>query len=1032
VTVIISDLGGARGMGCYAQVGQNQPQLIGTMSGSVGYVVPGAFGPGTVISFFCGREPFPDTNTVTYTVTAGDADGDGLPDDVDKCPQAPGPRENGGCPTEPVDSDGDGIPDNADACPFQPGTPEANGCAPSPTGPTPVPQPQIVLPQLPSSGPCVVATLSAGGVNIRAAPTTESQIVGALNPTQVYNVIGRNVDTTWWQINTGWVSTTVTRFGGDCSLVPQTDGVVLQPPSPVPTEDPEVGLLVPAIQKVRDAAARMTNCPDLVPQVEGLPTFLALAVLGEPDPCAAAQAEIEALFLGGGQLGPNLPNTYELCSNGGAAYFQVNAGFDATMSRLFDADETTYDTLALLFGADDATLCSVSSVVGSGLVPDIIPDEMVLPIAAAHCLTPATYADGLAKVAALGIPGDALRALAVFENGELVGGACKLFQALGPVQAISDDNAAFFMTLYTGCGVEIGDAAMRAFSDAIRGGLDAGAANALGCDGYAMLESLPLPPDLQPMLPDIAAGNALCTGNFRALATHNDSLGLDTLFGILKSANPCEAAAAYMHSGELPILLPTPPICLQGAQLVLPGGALPGDFVIDVNSSWLEKIVAIDRIFDDICLPFPDLDDIVVVPLGPTDTPTPTLTPSATVTETPTSTPSTPTPTTTPGPVVEEPTATFTPSTTATTGVISPPSTPFQPGGGTTGQPGECFGCLPDGLLAPGGRVESVVVGLDDGGQPGLYVLPDPTGFDPTTGRANFVYLPVEPVPGLLDGYPATVSPDGTLIGYFTRGGTFAPETRVVRVTLPDGSAGSDVPTEQIALNFVRVSSSTIATQPLPLEYVLQFPVDLQPAAYAPAWSSDGTTLFMSLTDASGVTSIYVLIPEAAGDTILPLPIAMNAFAPSVAPNWRYLTYERTDATGRNIYAMAFNSLRENPITQQRPGAECFGPHFGSNSLKVFFTCAASGEQRMHIYGLSGVIPVQTDVDNAQNPTPIETDGFIYFDDGLALYLSSEDGSGANSIAGEDRTKWVELEHMSIAGPVFTTTGAGGAVGPNQ
>ena len=135
-------------------------------------------------------------------------------------------------------------------------------------------------------------------------------------------------------------------------------------------------------------------------------------------------------------------------------------------------------------------------------------------------------------------------------------------------------------------------------------------------------------------------------------------------------------------------------------------------------------------------------------------------------------------------------------------------------------------------------------------------------------------------------------------------------------------------------------------------------PSIFSPQRMRPAWSVDGTTLFMSLTDANDVTSVYVLIPEAAGDTILPLPIAMNAFAPSVAPNWRYLTYERNDVTGRNIYAMAFNSLRENPITQQRPGAECFGPHFGANSLKVFFTCGASGEQRMYIYGLPGVTPV--------------------------------------------------------------------------
>lgn len=55
----------------------------------------------------------------------GDRDGDGLPDDQDRCPDAAGPRENGGCP---LDSDGDGIPDDQDACPQLPGVPQFNGC----------------------------------------------------------------------------------------------------------------------------------------------------------------------------------------------------------------------------------------------------------------------------------------------------------------------------------------------------------------------------------------------------------------------------------------------------------------------------------------------------------------------------------------------------------------------------------------------------------------------------------------------------------------------------------------------------------------------------------------------------------------------------------------------------------------------------------------------------------------------------------------------------------------------------------------
>ncbi len=54
-----------------------------------------------------------------------DRDGDGIPDDQDKCPDQPGPKENGGCPD--ADRDGDGVPDRLDKCPDQPG-PAPDGC----------------------------------------------------------------------------------------------------------------------------------------------------------------------------------------------------------------------------------------------------------------------------------------------------------------------------------------------------------------------------------------------------------------------------------------------------------------------------------------------------------------------------------------------------------------------------------------------------------------------------------------------------------------------------------------------------------------------------------------------------------------------------------------------------------------------------------------------------------------------------------------------------------------------------------------
>ncbi len=63
-----------------------------------------------------------------------DTDGDGIPDDVDKCPEEPedfdGFEDEDGCPDP--DNDGDGIPDDVDECPDQPedfdGFEDEDGC----------------------------------------------------------------------------------------------------------------------------------------------------------------------------------------------------------------------------------------------------------------------------------------------------------------------------------------------------------------------------------------------------------------------------------------------------------------------------------------------------------------------------------------------------------------------------------------------------------------------------------------------------------------------------------------------------------------------------------------------------------------------------------------------------------------------------------------------------------------------------------------------------------------------------------------
>lgn len=60
--------------------------------------------------------------TYRFRMKQKDRDKDGFRDDVDKCPDVPGPFS--GCP----DSDGDGMPDYVDKCPEEAGTREKRGC----------------------------------------------------------------------------------------------------------------------------------------------------------------------------------------------------------------------------------------------------------------------------------------------------------------------------------------------------------------------------------------------------------------------------------------------------------------------------------------------------------------------------------------------------------------------------------------------------------------------------------------------------------------------------------------------------------------------------------------------------------------------------------------------------------------------------------------------------------------------------------------------------------------------------------------
>ena len=172
-------------------------------------------------------------SAVVSAQTRDDTDGDGIPNSADNCPNQPGPRTNGGCPLPDTggngggsqDRDGDGVADFVDRCPDQPGTGFTQGCPadqPQPTTNAPLPPASTFsLPPLPETGECMLATRSAQHVNIRAAASMQSPIVGTLNPSLTYPVIAQFVqaDGNWLRIAAGWVAEWVVREGGNCDIL---------------------------------------------------------------------------------------------------------------------------------------------------------------------------------------------------------------------------------------------------------------------------------------------------------------------------------------------------------------------------------------------------------------------------------------------------------------------------------------------------------------------------------------------------------------------------------------------------------------------------------------------------------------------------------------------------------------------------------------------------------------------------------------------------------------------------------------------
>lgn len=110
--------------------------------------------------------PSPVPAPAPVPVAKPDKDGDGIPDDIDNCPEVAGIKARNGCPTR--DFDQDGLNDEEDACPLQAGTRENKGCPPVDRDNDGIPNSQDRCPDVPGIARyfgCPIPDTDKDGVN---------------------------------------------------------------------------------------------------------------------------------------------------------------------------------------------------------------------------------------------------------------------------------------------------------------------------------------------------------------------------------------------------------------------------------------------------------------------------------------------------------------------------------------------------------------------------------------------------------------------------------------------------------------------------------------------------------------------------------------------------------------------------------------------------------------------------------------------------------------------------------------------------
>lgn len=142
---------------------------------------------------------------------------------------------------------------------------------PIPITDTPEQMPAPEPTDIPEEKQVPLVTANENNVNMRSGPGVEYDIVGTLEVGQSLEIVGRNTDSSWWQVSTSdrlsWVAAGVVTVNNADDSIP----LVEAPPMPLPTEplpaiEPtqptELVPTEPPSAEVCDCSGNHLNCPD--------------------------------------------------------------------------------------------------------------------------------------------------------------------------------------------------------------------------------------------------------------------------------------------------------------------------------------------------------------------------------------------------------------------------------------------------------------------------------------------------------------------------------------------------------------------------------------------------------------------------------------------------------------------------------------------------------------------------------------------------------------------------------------------------